>query len=246
MNNLIYVADNDLANSRQVQDFLEAQSFDVECFKTGEQLYNAYQYKKCALAILSSAMPGSDGFEVGVKMKRHPNTSVIMLTPEDANEDRAFAMSLGLDAYLIKPLCLSKLTSYVKALMIKAEQHAQSDQSHYSSTKKGAAAREPEVKNQFTFGDVNVCTLKRMANCSGEDIPLTNTEFQILTLMVSEQHRAIHRTELLTKIWGEDATVGPRATDDIVKRLRRKLKEVGSQVTIDTVWGYGFRLGAPA
>ena len=64
----------------------------------------------------------------------------------------------------------------------------------------------------------------------------------MLTLLLENRHRAVSRDELLGSIWSEGSAVGVRATDDIVKRLRRKLREVSSKVMIDTVWGFGFRV----
>jgi DNA-binding response OmpR family regulator len=237
MNNLIYVADNDLATSRGVQDFLTTHDFDVECFKTGEQLYNAFQFKKCALAILSLAMPDKDSFEIGAKVKQQGqgNTAVIILTPEASGEDHAFSVSLGMDAYLAKPLCMSRLTSYVRALLVKS-QHAAPPA---AQPPRPASASSPHMQ---TYGDISVCQNKRTATCGHTQMPLTGTELQMLTLLMENQHKAISRAELLGLIWGQNTQINPRATDDIVKRLRRKLKNAGSQVSIDTVWGFGFRL----
>ena len=50
------------------------------------------------------------------------------------------------------------------------------------------------------------------------------------------------RKELLKNLWQSDWQADTRATDDLVKRLRRKLREIHSPVQIVTVWGYGFRL----
>lgn len=53
---------------------------------------------------------------------------------------------------------------------------------------------------------------------------------------------AVSREELLNEIWGYSASVETRVTDDTIKRLRKKLKDSGSKVRIETIWGYGFRL----
>ncbi|MCL1788117.1 MAG: response regulator transcription factor [Defluviitaleaceae bacterium] len=236
MNNLIYVADNDLATSRGVQDFLETQNFDVECFKTGEQLYNAFQYKPCALAILSAGMPEADGFLTGVKVKHQAPTPVIILAPEDAREDHAFSVSLGMDAYLPKPLCMTRLSSYVKALMVKS-QHPKAPTSQ--DTPGGGKVK---TKGNVSYQDIAICHDKRVASCGGIDLGLTGMELQVLTVLLENRHRAVSRSELLETIWGNGSPIGIRATDDIVKRLRRKLRNMNSKMVIDTVWGFGFRV----
>ena len=241
MNNLIYIADNDLATSRSVQDFLQTHDFDVECFKTGEQLYNAHQFNPCALAILNAVSPAGDGFLIGAKIKQQATTPVIILAPQNTREDCAFSASLGMDAYLAKPLCLSKLTTYVKALMIKNRQnHAPAVQTPLTAT--ATAPKTPP--DTLTYADIVVCRNRWVVQCNNKTVLVTPTELKLLCILLEGQHRAASRDELKQKIWGEKSSnIGPRATDDIVKRLRRKIAETGSQTTIDTVWGFGFRLG---
>ena len=60
--------------------------------------------------------------------------------------------------------------------------------------------------------------------------------------MMSHMDEAVSREELLNQVWGFGTAVETRATDDAVRRLRRKLEGCG--VTIEAVWGYGFRLKA--
>jgi DNA-binding response OmpR family regulator len=61
--------------------------------------------------------------------------------------------------------------------------------------------------------------------------------------MVRHSDQATGREELLRKLWQfEDDVPNTRATDDLVKRLRKKLAAQGSRVRVEAVWGYGFRL----
>ena len=75
-----------------------------------------------------------------------------------------------------------------------------------------------------------------------EMLNLTRTEYRLLAYMLENTGKAIPRQELLNTIWGYDSIVETRATDDTVKRLRRKLSEANSKITIETVWGFGFKL----
>ena len=58
--------------------------------------------------------------------------------------------------------------------------------------------------------------------------------------MVEMKDRAVSRDELLENIWGYKTEIATRATDDTVRRLRKKLEK--SKVQVEAVWGYGFRL----
>lgn len=62
----------------------------------------------------------------------------------------------------------------------------------------------------------------------------------LLCYLIENKDRAISRDELLNRLWGYNSEVETRASDDTVRRLRKKLS--GSRTLIDTVWGFGFRL----
>ena len=87
---------------------------------------------------------------------------------------------------------------------------------------------------------------RRDALLDDTPLTLTPTEFDFLAYLVQHQERAVSRDELLQALWQVDWQADTRATDDLVKRLRRKLREQKSPVRIDTVWGFGFRISMEA
>lgn len=78
------------------------------------------------------------------------------------------------------------------------------------------------------------------ATDDGTDIHFTPIEFSMLCYLMNNRHRAVSRDELLPAVWGFENDSGTRVADDTVKRLRRKL--VDTDLRIETVWGYGFKL----
>lgn len=85
----------------------------------------------------------------------------------------------------------------------------------------------------------------RQAYINGESIGFTAMEFNLLSYLVNNRNRAVSRDELLNKVWGFKSSVETRATDDMVKRMRKKLAIACSRLKITTVWGYGFKIEAP-
>jgi len=63
-----------------------------------------------------------------------------------------------------------------------------------------------------------------------------------MVYLLQNKTRAVSREELLKNVWKFDFDADTRATDDVVKRLRKKLTALGATVKIDSVWGYGFKL----
>ena len=230
MNNLIYVADDDALNRRMVQVILEKEGFNVECFENGDLLYEAFLAKECNLMILDVLMPGNDGFTIGAKIRRISNLPIIMLTGQESDDDYIFGISLGFDVYLTKPFNPAKLVAHVRTLLIKAELNKPAP---------------PVVKSAvIEYAGIIIDSNKMTVHCNNDELQLTNTELSLFRYMLANRDRAISREELLTKVWGFDSIVGTRVIDDTIKRLRKKLADAGSMVSIDTVRGFGFRVSA--
>ena len=232
MSNIIFSADTDLANCKKMQQFFEKEGFQLECFESSDQLFEAFQQKECALAILGSSLKGNDGFIVGAKLRQVSEVPIIMLAAQESDENYIFSMSLGMDAYLVKPITPAKLVTHVRALLIRHELRN--------------AALTPMTKKEASlvlkYGDISICPDKVATYCNDRELKLTTTEFKLLAFMFENQDRVIVRDEFLDALWS-NSTVKERAVDDVVKRLRRKLSESSSRVSIETVWGYGFKLG---
>ena len=100
-----------------------------------------------------------------------------------------------------------------------------------------------EANAQLTNAAAVVMNLKSKTvtdKKTGTELFLTPNEFNVLSYLIENKDKAVSREELLDKIWGFTAEIETRVADDTVKRLRKKLS--GTDVVVDTVWGYGFRL----
>jgi len=224
MGKLIYAADDEENIRNLVTTFLRREGYDAEAFETGDELLEAFQRKPCDLAILDVMMPGSDGFAVCARLRQISPVPIIMLTARDSDADYVVGITLGSDDYFTKPFSPTALTMRVKAIFRRIEMEKQTT----------ASPRE------LRFGDVSLCARNKSASLNGVPLELTPNEFALLAFLIENQDRAVSREELLNKLWGYDTVVETRAADDTVKRLRKKL--AGGRTSIDTVWGFGFRL----
>jgi len=230
MSKLIYMAGDDMATRKIVQAYLEKEGLQLTCFDNGNLLFQAFRQTACDLVVLDIAMAGSEGFEISSKLRQLSNLPIIIIAGEESDEDYVFSISIGIDAYLAKPFSPIKLVAHVRALLIRTEL--------------STAVPPPRKQTALTYADTTIYLDSLTVTYNDYEIKLTNTEFNMLKFMFENQHRAISRGELFSKIWGDGSSVGIRATDDTVKRLRKKLGDAGSKVSIDTMWGFGFRLRA--
>lgn len=226
----IYIAEDEKNIRNLIESFLKKEGYHVSAFETGDALYEYFQQQPADLVILDVMMPGSSGFIICTKLREISTVPIIMLTARDTDEDYISGISLGSDAYFTKPFSPVKLIMQVKAMLRRVEMDT------------SATVFEDSDTEQLHYADVTIHLGKLMAFCGEDELKLTHTEFSLLAFLFEHKERAVSRDELLAKIWGYDAVIETRATDDTVKRLRKKLADIKSRVQIQTIRGYGFKL----
>jgi len=226
----IYVADDDDNIRQVVKSFLESDGYKVEDFPTGDLLLERFSQSPCDLAILDVMMPGKDGFAVCTELRKVSTVPIIMLTARDSENDYAMGLGLGSDDYITKPFSAMALLMRVRAIFRRID----------FESKKHNANEAAAV----TVGRLKLDEGCRLIMMDDKPMALTPTEYGVLRHLMLHAGQAVSREELLNTVWGFESAVETRATDDTVRRLRKKLD--GSGVNIMAVWGYGFRLEAEA
>jgi len=234
---LIYLADDDGIMRKYLQQLFEREGYVVESFSTGDDLFATFQHKPCDIVILDIIMPGNSGFTVCAMLKQTSHVPLILLSTKDKDDDYIMGITLGADVYLTKPVNPAKLLLHVKVLLAKSKANP-----IVAPNNQHAHTQAQEQSNIYKYADITINKSKITADCNGAAINFTHNEFNLLLYLITNQDRAISREELLREVWGYDNIVESRATDDTAKRLRKKLLQAGSGVTIGTVWGFGFRL----
>ncbi len=219
----IYIADDEKNIRDLIQCFLENAGFEVEAFHNGDDLLEAFHKKVADMIILDVMMPGTDGLAVCREIRKIHNVPIIMVSARDSESDRITGITMGSDDYLSKPFSPMELVARVQAVF-----------------RRIALDRSEEEVEELEFGDIMINTSSKEVKIKGENVDLTPTEYALITYFISNKEKAISREELLKKVWKYDFEVDTRATDDTVKRLRKKIKD--SNVKISAVWGYGFRI----
>ena len=117
----------------------------------------------------------------------------------------------------------------MKALFRRAELSAQGD--------------EQKKEAQYACGNLLLNLKERKLYIDGESVSVTPTEFDFLLYLLERRETAVSKRELLEHVWGcQNVQDDLRMPDDLVKRLRKKLKQQASTASVETIWGYGYRL----
>ncbi len=219
----ILVVDDEPKIVLLVRDYLERAGFAVSTARDGpEALMRAHQ-ERPDLIILDLGLPGLDGLEVTRRLRRDSGVPIIMLTARDDETDKVVGLELGADDYVTKPFSPRELTARVRAVL---RRHARDS--------------DAEV---LRAGDIVLDVPRLRAEVSGRTVPLTATEFQLLTALARQPGRVFTRSQLLDAIHGVAFESYERAIDAHVKNIRRKIEpDPRTPRYLLTVYGVGYRL----
>lgn len=223
----IYIADDEQNIRDLITAFLSQEGFAVQGFSDGDSLLSACEQALPDLVILDIMMPGTDGLSVcSMLRKTSAELPIIIVSAKDSPYDRVTGLTLGSDDYLVKPFLPLELVARVRSILRRTQRGTQTS----------------DAVQELNFGSLQLFPERRNALLDGVVLSLTPTEFDFLVYLVRHQERAVSREELLQALWQVDWEADTRAADDLVKRLRRKLRDMQSSVRIETVWGFGFRI----
>lgn len=200
--------------------YLKKEGYKVKSFLCG------IDAEKCIseepdLWILDIMLPDMDGYELIKRIKaRNNDIPVIFISARDADLDRVVGLQMGSDDYIAKPFLPMELVIRTRNLLKRIP-------------KKHVIDENIKMIYGYTI-DLN----KRMVFKGNEKIVLTSKEFDFLFKITQNKNQALDRETLLKEIWGQDYFGSDRVVDDLVRRIRKKMP----QLSIETLYGYGYRL----
>ena len=226
MGHSIYLADDEKSIRELLHSFLASDGYTVRSFESGDALLEAFRQEPAELVILDIMMPGTDGLAVCRELRSVSDIPIILLTAKDSELDYVMGISQGSDDYLTKPFRPTILLMKVKALLRRVEMD------------RGKTAAEDELH----YGDIRYSATENAIFYGAAPVSLTQTELRLLSYMMKQPEKAYSREELLSAVWGFDSEVETRVTDETLRRIRKKLLQAGSTVSVSTIWGFGYKL----
>jgi DNA-binding response OmpR family regulator len=170
--------------------------------------------------IIDIGLPDADGRDVCLALRaRGWDAPVLFLTARDALTDRLAGFSAGGDDYVTKPFHFDEVVARLRALL-----------------------RRRAADVAVNQGELRLDPITHSARCGEREIALTPTEFRLLAALAAHPAAVVRRRELVRAAWPEGAIVYDNTLDQYVARLRRKLRDLGTEAAIGTVRGVGYRL----
>ncbi len=180
-----------------------------------------------SLLLLDVMMGEISGFRMASMLKKEKATAhipIIFITAKDTENDTVTGFNLGADDYISKPFSLREVIARVKAVL----RRTNSDD------------ERPAGPTAINYRNLTMDLEKKKVSISGEEVPLTKKEFEILHLFLENQGRVFSREEILSRVWSDEVYVLDRTIDVNITRLRKKIGEYGKCIVTRLGYGYCF------
>jgi two-component system phosphate regulon response regulator OmpR len=214
-----------------IEDYLSGHGFRVSTAEGGNRLRAILAGEPVDLVILDINMPEENGLSLARHIRENYGSGIIMLTAAGDLVDRIIGLEIGADDYIAKPFDPRELLARVRSVLRRV-QTAPSPQVPAASA----------VTNRVRFGrcvlDLDAQTLTTL---SGEDVPITTMEFDLLKAFASRPNRVLTRDQLLDLAHHRGWEPFDRSIDIRIARIRRKIEaDPAKPQTIKTVRGSGY------
>jgi DNA-binding response OmpR family regulator len=210
-----------------VAEVCRLQGHDVLEAAAGAQAIELAATGQPDLVLMDWVLPDISGTEVIREMRRQGMVSpIVMLTGRTTKMDEVVGLEVGADDYITKPFDSRILAARINAHLRR------------SALAEAGAGREGVLR----IGALQIDNAARRVKIGDEEIPLTLTEFNLLAVLAANPERVLTRAQLRDKVWGYPHDLDDHSVDPHVQRLRRKLADRTTGVSLEAVPGLGYRL----
>ena len=218
----LLIAEDELDLAEALTVFFEKNHFSVDAVHNG---FDAYEYASSGGydgVILDVMMPKMNGIQVLGRLRAEGcKTPIMMLTAKGRKDDRITGFNAGADDYLPKPFDPDELLSRVRAMLRRSE------------------AYQPSV---LSCGDVALDPSTGLLSCGGQSLRLSGREFQVLELFLRNPRQVFSAERIMERVWGWDNEAEINVVWVNISNLRKKLKTIGSRLSLRANRGLGYAL----
>ena len=226
----ILIIEDDINICNFVKTILSTNGYQVltgNSRKNGEMMFHSH----CPdLLILDLGLPDGDGTDIIREIRRESDMPIIVLSARTAELDKVEALDLGANDYITKPFGTDELLARVR-VALRNIRHGDGEKLN---------------RSQFVVNDLVINYDERSITLKGEEVKLTQTEYNIVQLLSIYAGRVLTYTEIIKKIWGYSDSGSVKKLQVNMANIRKKFGEVpGENKYITNELGVGYRMNAP-
>ena len=205
-------------------ELLRAENYDVDWHTDGEEGAWALESDVYDIVVLDVMLPHKNGFDIAREARKNGvKTPILMLTARSDVNDRVNGLDCGADDYLTKPFAPKELLARLRAL----------------------TRRQYDVDDgKLAFGDITLetATMNLVNNLTGAAVRLSDKEYRVMEVLVSNKNQILTREQLAVKIWGFENEAEYNNVEVYMTFVRKKLGFIGAKTAIKAVRGVGYEL----
>lgn len=219
MKKTILIIEDEIAIQEILTEPLRMCGYEVITVEDGLEGISIFRTHPIDLILLDIMLPKINGYVVCEMVRKESQVPIILLTALDTEEDQIKGFDLLADDYITKPFSIKLMLKRVEALFRRAE----------------AADMDTDT---IRYKELQISAKQRQVLVSGAEVILTQSEFDILLLLLKNQGRVFTRDEMLNLVWGYEFIGEEKSVNFHIMNLRKKL----GVDYIETVRGVGYKV----
>lgn len=220
---IILIIDDEAQIRRFLRVSLEAAGYRVVEAATGQDGIVQAAMSRPHTVILDLGLPDLSGLEVLEKIREWSAVPVIVLSVQDAEQDKIAALDAGADDYVTKPFGMGELLARLRV----ATRHAQP---------------APE-SSEFRNGHLYVDFVHRLVKVNEQPVKFTAIEYDLLLLFIKHAGKVLTHRQILKEVWGPHNVEQTQYLRVYMTQLRKKLElDPGQPQMFLTESGVGYRM----
>ena len=226
----ILIIDDEVEIVELMEVYLVNEGYKVFKSYNGKDGLDIINQEEIHLVILDVMMPGIDGFQVCMKIRKDYNIPIIMLSAKSQDMDKIQGLSTGADDYMAKPFNPMELVARVKSQIRR----------YVFLNEK---SNKPNDIDIVEFKDITINKKNHKVSSLDRELKLTPIEYEILLLLASNLGKVFSSEEIFKEVWKEKYFEGNNTVMVHMWRLREKIEENPKEPKIiETVWGVGYKI----
>lgn len=218
----ILIVEDDRKIAQLESDYLESNGYETKIIEDGKKALSELKTNHYDLILLDLMLPGCSGYDICRKIRDEIDIPILMVTARTEGVDVIRGLGLGADDYITKPFAIEELLARIRVALKK---HARTED---------APTHKLEVLSVCLDEDRHEVTVQ------GENVELTNREFELLHTLMRNKNIVLTREKLLNEVCGYDYVGETNIIDVYVRYLRTKIDDHFGIKLIQTVRGVGY------
>lgn len=214
--------------------WLGYRGFEVWGTRSAEAFWRQLHSHPVDIVLIDIGLPGEDGFSVLSYLHELGHYGLVVVSARGQQQDKLQALSLGADAYLIKPVNFAHLAETLTALGARLQQDRPAPQQPEMASAAPAPAPAPAPATGLWRLHED-----KLISPDARTLELTQQEYRLVELLMRNRNEVCSKLDLHACLFAHESEPDLHRIDVVVSRLRHKARQQGIHLPVRTIFGKG-------